>query len=255
MPLSVLMHEDKQRVTLRFAHPTGNIITNELLAQLRQALDDLGRSTSLRLIMIEGEGADFSFGASIHEHAPGTIETSLPIFHEAIMDLLATPVPTAAVVRGRCLGGGFEIALACDFILAAEDATFGLPEIKLGVFAPVASVLLPKRVGLATATNALLTGTSRSAAEWKALGLIALTAPQAQLATAIDAWFRETLGAHSAEALRHAVRAIRAPLVDAAAREIPEIEKLYLNDAMRSHDATEGIAAFLEKRAPRWRDR
>jgi len=253
--LSVLMHEDRMRATLRFAHPTGNIITNELIGQLQVALDDLRRSPSLRLIMIEGKGRDFSFGASIPEHAPGTIEASLPLFHALILDLLAMPVATAAVVRGRCLGGGFEIALACDFILSASDATFTLPEIKLGVFAPVASVLLPKRVGLAAATSALLTGTSRTAEEWQALGLIALTAPAEELPVAIDRWFRETLGAHSAEALRHAVRAIRAPLVDAAAREIPEIEKLYLNDAMRSHDAAEGIHAFLEKRPPRWRDR
>src|SRR3954463_12803567 len=135
--LSVLMHEDRKRVTLRFAHPKGNLITDELVLQLRQALEDLSQSTSLRLLMIEGEGTDFSFGANIAEHAPGAADASLPLFHSLILDLLAMPVPTAAVVRGRCVGGGFEIALAYDFILAADDASFALPEIKLGVFAPV----------------------------------------------------------------------------------------------------------------------
>lgn len=253
--LSVVMHEDTKRVTLRFAHPKGNIITDELVGQLRQALEDLSQSTSLRLLVIEGEGRDFSFGANIPEHAPGTIEQSLPLFHGLILDLLAMPVPTAAVVRGRCVGGGFEIALACDFIFASDDATFALPEIKLGVFAPVATVLLPKRVGLAAATSALLTGGSRTAAEWKSLGLIELVAPADGLTSSVDAWFNATLARHSAEALRYAVRGLRAPISEAAAREIPEIERLYLNDVMRSHDAKEGIEAFLEKRAPRWRDR
>lgn len=252
--LSVLMHEDTKRVTLRFAHPKGNVITDEMVGQLRQALEDLSQSTSLRLLMIEGEGRDFSFGANIPEHAPGAIDTSLPLFHSLILDLLAMPVPTAAVVRGRCLGGGFEIALACDFIFASEDATFALPEIKLGVFAPVATVLLPRRVGLAPATSALLTGDSRTAAEWKSLGLIALTAPAAGLNQEIDAWFNRTLSQHSAEALRFAVRALRGGITEAAARELPEIEQLYLKEVMRSRDAREGIDAFLEKRLPRWRD-
>lgn len=252
--LSVLVHEDTKRVTLRFAHPKGNVITDELVRQLRQALEDLSQSTSLRLLVIEGEGRDFSFGANIPEHAPGAIEQSLPLFHALILDLLAMPVPTAALVRGRCIGGGFEIALACDFIFASDDATFALPEIKLGVFAPVATVLLPKRVGLAPATSALLTGNAKTAADWKALGLIELTAPADELAGAVDRWFGATLGDTSAEALRHAVRALRATISEAAAREIPEIERLYLNEASRSRDAQEGIDAFLEKRKPRWRD-
>jgi len=252
--LSVLMHEDRKRVTLRFAHPKGNVITDELVAEMRQALEDLSQSTSLRLLMIEGEGRDFSFGANIPEHAPGAIDQSLPLFHSLILDLLAMPVPTAAVVRGRCLGGGFEIALACDFIFASDDATFALPEIKLGVFAPVATVLLPKRAGLAAATSALLTGETRTAAAWQSLGLIAMTTPAGELSQAIDGWFDRTLSQVSAEALRFAVRALRGGLSEAAARELPEIEQLYLKEVMRSHDAREGIEAFLTKRAPRWRD-
>lgn len=252
--LSVLVHEDTKRVTLRFSHPTGNVITDELVREMRQALEDLSQSTALRLLMIEGDGRDFSFGAFVPEHAPGAAEKSLPLFHALIEDLLAMPFATAAIVRGRCLGGGFEIALACDFVFASDDATFALPEIKLGVFAPVATVLLPKRVGLAPATSALLTGGSRTAAEWKSLGLIEQIAPADRLAETVNAWFGATLGQHSAEALRFAVRALRGGISEAAARELPEIEQLYLKDVMHSRDAREGIEAFLEKRLPRWRD-
>jgi cyclohexa-1,5-dienecarbonyl-CoA hydratase len=253
--LAVLMHEDRQRVTLRFRHPKGNIITNELVAELRQALQDLSESTTLRLLMLEGEGADFSFGASVPEHAPGEIDAALPEFHALMLDLLSMPCVTAAVVRGRCLGGGFELALACDFIFAAESATFALPEIALGVFAPVATVLLPKRVGAAAAAGPLLTGQPRTAAEWHRLGLVERTSPAERLHADVQSWFEAGLGRLSAEALRHAVRAFRGPLVAAAGRELPEIERLYLKDVMSTHDAREGIQAFLEKRAPRWRDR
>jgi cyclohexa-1,5-dienecarbonyl-CoA hydratase len=92
----------------------------------------------------------------VAEHAPAEIARVLPAMHELVHALLDAPAPTAAVVRGRCLGGGFELALACDFILAADDATFGLPEVALGVFAPAGSILLAERVGAARATRALL---------------------------------------------------------------------------------------------------
>jgi cyclohexa-1,5-dienecarbonyl-CoA hydratase len=190
----------------------------------------------------------------VPEHRPGQIERVLPDAHALILDLLTLPAPTAAVVRGRCLGGGFELALACDVVFAADGATFGLPEIALGVFPPAASVLLPRRVGAARATSAILTGQPRSAADWHRDGLIERIAPDAQLTSVVDDWFAASLAHHSAESLRHAVRAVRAPLVDAVRRELPEAERLYLEDLMRSHDAIEGIQAFLEKRAPRWTD-
>jgi cyclohexa-1,5-dienecarbonyl-CoA hydratase len=253
--LSISFPEGKRRATLRFAHPKGNIITLELIGQLRQAAEDLGRMPNLRLVQLEADGADFSFGASVPEHAPSEIGRVLPEMHAMILDWLSLPMPTAALVRGRCLGGGFELAMACDFIFAADDAMFGLPEISLGVFPPIASVLLPKRVGAAAATSAILTGVSRPAAAWQALGLIELIAPVDRLADAADQWFEQTLAGKSAEALRHAITAVRGPLRDAVARELPVIERQYLQDAMASYDAREGIAAFLEKRRPTWQDR
>ncbi|MBP8273058.1 MAG: enoyl-CoA hydratase/isomerase family protein [Acidobacteria bacterium] len=252
--LKVLIPEDRRRVTLRFQHPKGNIITAELVRQLRQAADDLRQLPTVRLVVLEGEGNDFSFGASVPEHAPGQIEEVLPDFHALMLDWLHLPMPTAALVRGRCFGGGFELALACDFILAADDATFALPEIALGVFAPAASVLLPARVGLAAATSALLTGATRTSAEWHALGLIERTAPVERLNAAANEWFASGIGRWSAESLRHAVNALRGPVRELAVRELARVEQVYLNDLMPSHDAREGIQAFLDKRAPRWRD-
>ena len=254
MPINVLFDPAGTRASIVLRETPGNIITATLITQLRAALDDLQYSRHLRLLTIEGAGPDFSFGASIPEHTPDAIARVLPDMHALVRDLVSLPVATAAVVRGRCLGGGFELALACDFILAADNATFGLPEILLGVFPPAGSVLLPVRAGAARATSTLLTGLATPASTWHVAGVVSLLAPEAALAKAVDEWFGRTLAKMSAEALRHAVRVARMPIVSAVDRDLAEAERLYLKDLMVTTDAREGVRAFLEKRRPVWRD-
>lgn len=254
MPVDVSFDPGLTRASLVFYERPGNIITADLVCQMRAVLEDLLDSPHLRLVTIEGAGADFSFGASVPEHTPDEIRRVLPEMHALIGDLVTLPAPTAAIVRGRCLGGGFELALACDFIFAADSASFGLPEIALGVFPPAGSVLLPVRVGASRASLAVLGGQARSAGEWRADGLVAFTAPAADLGDAVDDWYASTLARYSAESLRHASRAARASVVAALERDLPEAERLYLDDLMVSHDAREGVRAFLEKRPPDWKD-
>ncbi|HXH05141.1 MAG TPA: enoyl-CoA hydratase-related protein, partial [Vicinamibacterales bacterium] len=129
-----------------------------------------------------------------------------------------------------------------------------LPEIRLGVFPPFACVLLPARLGLARAAPPILTGDALPAAAWQARGLVEHVVPAGALEAELDAWYRAHLEPLSAAALRHAVRALRADVKAAAARGFPAAERLYLGDLMRTRDAREGIAAFLEKRPPRWHD-
>lgn len=254
MPLSIAFNEDGSRAALRFSHEKGNILTREIMRGLTSACEDVSRAPGLKLITIASEGPDFSFGASVPEHAPGEIEHALPEMHELVREMLALPAATAAVVKGRCLGGGFELALACDFIMAADDASFGLPEIALGVLPPVGSVLLPLKAGYARAARTALTGSVQSVDEWAHAGLITLTAPADLLDTAVENWFERQLAPHSAAALRHAVLALRFDVHDAVERLLPRIEKLYLKDLMSTEDAAEGIRAFMEKRPPVWKD-
>ena len=254
-PLHVALTEDHTRAAFRLSHPTGNIITADMVAALTQALDALADSPHLKLITIEGEGRDFSFGASIPEHAPGEIDRVLPEAHALIQALLDFPAPTAALVRGRCLGGGFEIALACDFIFAEASSSLGLPEIALGVFPPAGCALLPSRVGTARATRAILTGQSLPSAAWRDAGLIEAVVPDGTIAAEVDRWFDAHLKATSAAALRYATAAARLSLREHVRVVLPELERLYLNDLMRTEDAGEGVAAFLQRRAPRWTDR
>jgi cyclohexa-1,5-dienecarbonyl-CoA hydratase len=254
MPVSIAFSEDGSRAALRFSHEKGNILTREIIRGLTSACEDLSRAPSLKLITIASAGADFSFGASIPEHAPGEIEHALPEMHELLREMLALPAATAAVVQGRCFGGGFELALACDFIMAAADASFGLPEIGIGVFPPIGSVLLPLKTGYARAARAALGGGVQSVDEWASAGLITLTAPADLLYAAVEDWFARALAPHSAAALRHAVIALRLDVHDAVERLLPRIETLYLKDLMSTEDAAEGIRAFIEKRKPVWKD-
>ncbi len=242
------------RASIVFSHPTGNIITADTISALAAALETVAANAHVKLIALEGSGRDFSFGSSVPEHAPDRIGTRST--RDASVDrvLLRAPAVTAAVVRGRCLGGGFELALACDLIFAAENASFGFPEIALGVFPPAAAALLPLRVSGAVATRAILTGESRPASDWYRDGLVTLVAPEASLDSEVDRWFTTHIASHSAAALRYAATAARLPLVAQIHRTLPELERLYLNGLMRTHDAAEGIAAFQEKRKPRWTD-
>jgi cyclohexa-1,5-dienecarbonyl-CoA hydratase len=253
-PVSVAFDAHQTRAAFTLSHPKGNILTAEMVTSLRTALEGLGQNPHLKLITIEGAGRDFSFGASIPEHAPDQIGRVLPEMHALIDDLLDAPAPTAALVRGRCFGGGFELALACDFILAEENATFALPEISLGVFPPAGSVLLPARVGLAAAASSLMSGETITAGEWHARGLVQVLAAPGTLDSVTDAWFARTLAPRSAAALRHGGAAMRLALQSHVRTVLPEIERLYLDDLMRTHDAVEGIAAFMEKRRPTWTD-
>lgn len=253
-PVSVSFDPKHTRAAFTLFHPKGNIVTGDMIDAFRAALAPLRREPHLKLITIRGAGDDFSFGASIPEHTADQIALVLPRMHRLVQELLEAPAVTAAIIRGRCLGGGFELALACDFIFAADEATLGLPEISLGVFPPAAAALLPFKVGGARAAAAIITGELRSAADWHEDGLVELIAPAVSLDERVDQWFDRHLASKSAAALRHAAVAARADLVSHISRILPELERLYLHSLMQTHDAAEGVTAFLEKRSPRWTD-
>jgi cyclohexa-1,5-dienecarbonyl-CoA hydratase len=232
----------------------GNLLSLDLVRALGRELHALESERGIKWLTIEGSGGEFSYGARIQEHTPELMQTVLPETHRLLKRLLAFPAPTAALVEGRCLGGGFELALACDDIIAMDAATFGLPEIRLAAFAPAAAALLPLRVGASRATRAIVTGQMQDARYWHDSGLVSMVAPQPGLLDAAAAWFDAHLAPHSAVALAHAVAAARLtvraqaePALDRAARD-------YLGGLLKTADAVEGVNAFLEKRPPQWKN-
>jgi cyclohexa-1,5-dienecarbonyl-CoA hydratase len=238
------------RITL--AAPKANILDKAMMLGFGAALDELAAQNNLKAIVLAGAGAHFSFGASIEEHLPDRIADTLAHLRKLLLKMAAAPAPTIAAVRGQCLGGGFELALACDLIVAEENAQFALPEIKLGVFPPAGAALLPMRVGSGRAAEAVLTGASWTANQSLGLGLVNKVFSCGGLETQLDAWLESDFLPRSAAALRFAAQASRRPLVRALETDLPSLERLYLNQLMNQPDAVEGILAFLEKRQPRW---
>ena len=235
--------------------PRGNLLTLEMVRALDGALDDVGRLPSLRWLTIEGSGGEFSFGAALQEHLPAAMATVLPATHSLQRRLLDLPVPTAALVEGRCLGGGFELALCCDEVLANHDAVFGLPEIRVGAFPPVASLLLPLKVGAGRAVGPILAGDLRAAAWWQEAGLVTLVESGRSVLEAARDWFERRLAPHSAVALGHAAWAARDVVRRQVAEGLPGLERRYLDELLATRDAEEGVRAWLDKRPPRWEDR
>lgn len=240
-------------VRLVIEQPPANVLTMAMCEGLREALAGAHEDKAARLVSIEGAGAHFSYGASIEEHLPAKVGEMLPGFHRLIADLLDAPCPTVAIVRGRCLGGGFEVALACDLLFASHDAKLGVPEVTLGVFPPAAAALLPLRVGASRASRAVLTGEIFSADWWEAAGLVAGLASPADLDAYVHHWYNTFIAPRSAVGLRHAARAARAILREHALAALARLERQYLDELMLTADAAEGCAAFMDKRPPQWR--
>lgn len=232
--------------------PKANILDAGKVAALHRLFEEARSSNDLKCVLIEGAGPHFCYGASVQEHLPESCDDMLRRFHALFACMLETSVPTIAVVRGQCLGGGLELAAFCPRVVAAPDSRFGQPEIQLGVIAPVASIVLPERCGRGFAEDLLLTGRSVSAEEALRHGLVDAIADDPR--SAALAWAREHLLPRSASSLRLALRAARASFAERFRRTIPDLEHLYLDELMQTGDALEGLAAFLAKRPPEWRN-
>ena len=243
---------DEQVATLVLAAPKANILDREMMRDLDWTLNGLRPGANPKVIIISGEGPSFSYGASVREHLPDEIESTLKQLRELLIAVAHAPAPTIAAVRGHCLGGGFELALACDLILAEETAQFGCPEIKLGVFPPAASALLPVKAGLGWASKIVLTGDTYSGKDLFAAGVVSRLAAAGELDVELSRWLRSDFLPRSAAALRHAATAARLPMLRALERDLPLLECIYLDKLMREPDVVEGIRAFLEKREPQW---
>jgi cyclohexa-1,5-dienecarbonyl-CoA hydratase len=238
------------RVT--FGATKGNVLDKAMVAALSVVFRNARVSRPLKAICLEGAGRHFSFGASVQEHLPGHVAVMLADIRHLVLDLLDCQVIVLAAVRGQCLGGGLELATVCHRIFASPDAMLGQPEIALGVFAPIASIVLPARIGRAHGEDLCLTGRTVTADEARQIGLVDDVTPGDPTEAAI-AWAQTHLSGRSAASLRLAVKAVRADLTTRIRAELPALEHLYLTELMTTNDATEGLTAFLEKRPPVWR--
>ncbi len=251
-PLKVSLERDGALLRLRLAKPRANLIDAPMIAALKAAFEAHAASPIVGALL-DAEGGSFSYGASVEEHLADRCAQMLSSLHSLILEMVEWRAPILVAVRGQCLGGGLEVALAGSLIFAARDAKFGQPEMQLGVFAPAASCLLPPRIGQAAAEDLLFSGRSIDAEEAFRIGLVHAIAEDPE-AAALD-YFDKHLGKKSAAAMACAVAAARGLYAPTLRRRLGEVEELYLEDLMKTHDANEGLAAFLAKRPPDWRHR
>jgi cyclohexa-1,5-dienecarbonyl-CoA hydratase len=252
-PLKIWHDREGQLLRLRLARPKANIIDAAMVKALSGAFTGAAQEPALKAVLLDAEGPHFSFGASVEEHLPKQCAAMLRSLHALLLEMLRCPVPVLVAIRGQCLGGGLEVACAGTVLFAADDAQIGQPEIKIAVFAPGASCLLPERIGRAAAEELLLSGRSCSAEEALRLGLVNEVAENPE--TAALAWFDNRLGDSSGSSLRYALRAVRSGFIERVSAGLEEVEQLYLDGLMSTHDAEEGLTAFIEKRPPVWQHR
>ena len=249
-PVKLWLARDGALLRLRLARPKANLIDAAMIAALHGALVSHRGREGLRGVILDGDGPHFSFGASVEEHLPDRCAAMLASLHALLLAMLEFPAPILVAVRGQCLGGGLEVALAGSLIIAASDAQLGQPEMKLGVFAPAASCLLRYRVNQAAAEDLLFSGRSVSGEEARTLGLVQATAADPEAAAL--AYFDTHLAPKSAAALACALTAARGAFIAEVRARLASVERLYLDALMKTHDANEGLAAFLARRAPHW---
>ncbi len=252
-PVKTSLERDGSLLHLRLARPKANIIDAAMIGALQLAFDQSTDNPDLRAILLDAEGPNFSFGASVEEHLPDQCEKMLKDLHQLVVCMLESPVPVLVAVQGQCLGGGLELACSGSLLFATADTSLGQPEIQLAVFAPAASCLLPELIGRATACDLLLSGRSISGAEAKSLGLVSSLGDKPQ-ELALE-YFDQHLAAHSASSLRLALRAAQAGLAERVRAKLAIVERIYLDELMATHDAVEGLQAFVEKRPANWENR
>jgi cyclohexa-1,5-dienecarbonyl-CoA hydratase len=252
-PLKVWRERDGKLLRLRLDRPKATLVDNAMVKALDKALAEGEGDRGLLAVLIDHAGPHFSYGASIQEHLPETCAGMLRLFHGLVGHMVAYPLPILVAARGHCLGGGLELASAGTLIFTTPDANLGQPEIKLGVYAPAASCLLPERIGHTAAMDLLLSGRSITGEEAKTLGLVTETAADPEIAAL--SYFEVHYAGLSASSLRFAVKAADGGRARRIKARLAEVEKLYLDGLMKTADPVEGLAAFLEKRPPRWNNR
>jgi len=171
-PIKVWFEHEGGLLRLRLARPKANIIDAEMIKALSLALDNRLASARLSAVLLDAEGPHFSFGASVEEHMPKHCAGMLASLHGLLKQMLDCPVPILVAIQGQCLGGGLEVACGGNLLFAHPEARLGQPEIKLGVFAPAASCLLPERIGAAQAQDLLWSGRSVDGIEAHRIGLV-----------------------------------------------------------------------------------
>jgi cyclohexa-1,5-dienecarbonyl-CoA hydratase len=237
-----------------FNRPPLNVLNIEMMHEINQALKEIASDVSIKVIVFSGEGKAFSAGVDVSEHTKDKVDEMISVFHEIFDNLNSVSVPTIAAVKGAALGGGCEVAIFCDIVFASEKAKFGQPEIKVGVFPPIAVVMFPRLMEQKKALELLLTGDIISANEAKSLGLVNQVIPVDEFDEKKKEFINKFTNL-SSSVLKLTKRSMNQAIGLDYKTAIKSVENVYLNELMNTEDAIEGLQAFLEKREPVWKNK
>lgn len=251
--MAVRLEREAGVATIALDRPPLNILDIAMLRDIEAALTDVQADRRQKVLLLAACGRAFCAGVDVADHTADRVRPMLAALHGVVQQLLSLEIPVVAAVNGAALGGGCELLQACDVVLAADTAKLGQPEIRLGVFPPVAAALLSSRVGPQAAADLVLSGRVVDAAEALRLGLVSRVVPAATLAQEARA-YATAVAASSGPVLRLAKRALAFGRDWPGPQALARTEALYLDELMALSDAHEGIAAFLEKRAPQWHE-
>ncbi len=240
------------RITLN--RPKFNMMNIDMMSELNGLLEELLKDDELKCLALYAEGKHFCTGVEVADHKPENVDDMIAVFNRIFVLTEQLEVPILAVVQGYCLGGGMELAIACDSIIAAEGAQFGQPEIKVGFFPPYAAMRLPQLIGPAKAIEICTTGKFYSATDARSLGFVGHVVPDDQLAEAADKMIKE-ITANSPLIIRLNKRAVKHHFGMAFKPALEGVSDLFLNTLMKTEDTLEGIASYEEKRKPEWKNR
>ncbi len=239
---------------ITFDRPKHNWINIDLMNELNAELERLVQDDELKCVVLLGEGRSWSAGVDVGDHTPDKVHEMIGTFNHIFELVEQLEVPVVAAVHGRALGGGMELAIAADIIVAAESATFGQPEVKLAFFPPYAAVRLPWLVGPAKAIEICTTGMIYTAQQAKDMGMVSHVVPDEGFTDAVNEIVKQICHA-SPLILRLNKRAVKAHVGMGFDEALASVSDLFLNTLMKTEDTLEGIASFEERRRPVWKNR
>ena len=250
--LKVENADEVARITLD--RPKHNVLDIDMMNEMIAELESLAADDELKCLVFNGAGASFCAGVEVADHKPESAPQMIETFNRIFEVIDSLDIPVIASVHGACLGGGMELAIACDIIVAAQSALFGQPEIKLAFLPPYAAVRLPHLVGPAKAIEICTTGKRYSADEARQMGMVCYSVADDQLADATDKLVRE-IQYNSPLIIRLNKQAVKKHLGLPFPQAIESVSDLFLNTLMKTEDVLEGIKSFEEKRKPVWKNK
>lgn len=239
---------------IQLARPKHNVLDIAMMNEFNVELDALIADDELKCLVISGDGPSFCAGVEVADHKPENVDAMVAVFGGIFERFDKLDVPTIAVVKGACLGGGMELAIACDIVMAEENAIFGQPEIKLGFFPPYAVIRLPELIGPSKAIEVCASGRRYSAAEAKAMGFVGHVAAADAFDEAVEKMIKE-IRVCSPLIIRLNKRAVKQSLGQSFKDALAQANDYFLNTLMKTEDTLEGIASFEEKRRPVWKNK